>query len=952
MVTISDPRYAVQWHFGLLGDIETIWQEVSGAGVSVAVYDDGMDQDHPDLAANYDASLHYTGLGSDDGTHNSAFDGHGTSVAGLIAAALNGEGGIGVAWGASLTSVDYLNDMQNARDAVLYDSLAWTANFDVVNQSYGVTPEFSDDWDIGDPGSYGWEEAQRIALAVETGRGGLGTIFVKAAGNEANDATLQSYGVLGNAQGEGGNVLHGVIVVGAVGRDGSVEDYSNFGANLLLSAPAATHTTDVAGSAGYAPGDYTKDFGGTSAAAPVVSGVVALMLETEPGLGWRDVQDILALTAAQTGSAYGGVASGFEVGEWQAMGGDGWNGGAMTFSPSYGFGLVDAFAAVRLAEVWLEMQGAAATGADLVSTSVTRTQTRPILDQSDTDLVLRVDEGIVIEHVYVTVAISHGFASDLTVTLIAPDGTAVTLAEGDGGGTALDGDWTFGVAALRGMSSEGNWTLRVFDGSSGDIGTLRSVELDFHGRPENADDIWVFTDDFAALAAAEPARRSAVDDNGGTDWITSAAVADPVEITLGETATLRVAGADWATIQGGIENAASGDGDDVLRGGAGTNVLRAGRGRDLVTGGAGADDLSGGPGGDVLQGGGAGLYHTAISAQVYRLYLAVFGREPDVGGHQAWVQRITLGQMTHDEVAQAFIAAPEFAATYGATSDTDFVTLLYANVLGRTPDAEGLDSWLTALEGGMTRARVVLLFAESPEHQADSAAAQETYETARDITSWADDVYRLYRAIFDRDPDPAGYDGWAETLAAGSMGFEQVVESFMTAPEFTATYGAATSDADFVTLLYENVLKRAPDASGLDGWVTRLEEGMSRVKLVVFFLSSPEFTETSAAGLEAFITGLGPDDLLRAEGGEDVLSGGLYADRFVFVGDGAAGAVTVTDLEPWDMLEFDGFGLDAGQLYAALVQEGDDVVLRAAGEEVIFAQTALEEITQGMIAIA
>lgn len=953
MITFSDPRYALQWHFGLIGDIETIWQEVSGAGVAVGVYDDGMDQDHPDLAANYDASLHYIGIGRDDGTHNTPYDGHGTSVGGLIAAALNGVGGVGVAWGASLTAVDYLNDIQNASEAVLYDSLVWTAQFDIVNQSYGVTPEFSDDWDIGDPGSYGWEEAQRFAQATQTGRGGLGTIFVKAAGNEANDPTLQSFGVLGNAQGEGHNVLHTVITVGAVGRDGSVESYSNYGANLLVSAPAATHTTDVAGSDGYAPGDNTNDFGGTSAAAPVVSGVVALMLETEPGLGWRDVQAILSLTAAQTGSAYGGPASGFEAGAWQDMGGETWNGGAMSYNPSYGFGLVDAFAAVRLAEVWLEVQGgAAATSGNLVQASFARSQTQSIFDNSDAELVLEVDQGIVIEHVYVTVEITHGFASDLTITLIAPDGTEVILAEGDGGGTDLSGDWTFGVAALRGMSATGDWTLRVSDGSGGDIGTLRSVEMTFLGSPESDYNVMVFTDDFPELAAADPSRRVVHGSYGGDDWIVTAAVADPVQITLGTSARLHVAGQQWAQFTGDVLNAASGDGDDVLTGAGEANVLRAGRGHDLVTGGGGSDDLAGGPDGDVLQGDGAGIYHTAISAQVYRLYLAVFGREPEVNGHQAWAQRMTLEQMTHDRVAQAFIASPEFTATYGATTDAEFVTLLYQNVLHRAPDDAGLASWVTRLEEGTSRARVVLLFAESPEHQIKSAVAQDAYDATHDITTRADDLYRLYQAILDRDPDLAGYEGWAEALAAGTRSFDQVVASFMGSPEFVDTYGRATSNTAFVTLLYENVLDRPPDTAGLNGWVTRLEDGMSRVKLVVFFLDSPEFIQSTAAGLADFMTRYNLGDTLRADGGDDVLAGGLYADQFVFTADGEASSITVTDLEPWDVLSFDGFGMDAGQIFAALEQDGDDVVLRAAGEAVIFADTALDEITQGMISIA
>ena len=952
MVTITDPRYALQWHFDLIGDIETVWQEVSGAGIHVGIYDDGMDQAHVDLADNYDASLHYVGLGSDDGTHNPEASGHGTSVAGLVGAALNGVGVIGVAWGARLTSVDYLSDIQTRSDAVVEDALAWGRVFDVVNQSYGVRPEFSDHWDLGDPGSNAWQEARGMIRAATEGRGGLGTVFVKAAGNDANDPVLAGYGILGNAQGEGHNVLHTVIVVGAVDRDGQVMDYSNFGANLLVSGPASSQTSDITGSAGYATGAWTGSFGGTSAATPLVSGVVALMLETEPGLGYRDVQEILAQSAAQTGSAYGGPAEGWEAGEWRAYGGT-WNGGGLSFSPSYGFGLLDAFAAVRMAEHWLEMRGgAAATESSLVRASFSRQQSRPIDDFADTGLSISVDEGMVIERVYVTVEISHAFASDLTLTLVAPDGSEVVLAEGDGGANALSGDWTFGVAALRGLSSEGTWTVRVSDGTPGGGGTLEGIGLEFLGRPEDGADIWTFTADFPALLAADPQRAQAHDGNGGSDWINAAALADPVTISLDGTATLAVAGTPWAGITGGIENAVSGDGDDVLTGGAGANLLRAGRGRDLVTGAGGADDLSGGPGDDVIQGGGAGLYHTEISARVYRLYLAVFGRQPDAGGHQGWVQRITLGQRGLESVAWDFIAAPEFARTYGATSDEDFVTLLYANVLHRAPDAAGLASWLAALEGGMSRARLVLLFAESPEHQAATAGAQAAHDRARDVTSWADDMFRLYHAIFDRDPDPGGFESWTGALAAGTRSFDQVVSGFMGAPEFTATYGAATDDAAFVTLLYENVLKRAPDPEGLEGWVARLEEGMTRVKLVTFFLASPEFVATTAPALAAWMAARGVDDVLRADGGADVLSGGLYADRFVFAADGAEGPVTVTDLEPWDVLVFEGFGMTAAQLHGAMIQQGDDVVLEAAGETLVFLDTELAQIDAGMIELA
>ena len=99
--------------------------------------------------------------------------------------------------------------------------------------------------------------------------------------------------------------------------------------------------------------DYTA-FNGTSAAAPVVSGVVALMLQANPFLGWRDVQTILAYSARHVGSQIGDPAPPVsnELNTWNYNDAVDWNGGGLHFSRDYGFGLVDAFAAVRLAETW------------------------------------------------------------------------------------------------------------------------------------------------------------------------------------------------------------------------------------------------------------------------------------------------------------------------------------------------------------------------------------------------------------------------------------------------------------------------------------------------------------------------------------------------------------------------------------------------------------------------
>lgn len=625
-MTPTDPRYDAQWHFDLIGDIETVWEDYTGAGVSVGVYDDGVQRTHWDLDDNYDASLHYSGLGSDDGQPNGWYDGHGTSVAGLIAAEMNGRGGVGVAPDAGITGVDYLNDLQNGRFKVMLDAAEFMKNFDITNNSWGNDPTFRNFLDLGDANSATGQEVARFAIAAEEGRGGLGTIITKAAGNENNTRYLERSGIFGNAQGDGVNNSRFVITVAATDQNGAVEDYSNWGSNLLVAAPAATITTDLLGEDGDKPGDYTTIFGGTSAATPVTSGVVALMLEANPDLGWRDVQNILAMSAAQTGSAFGGAEDGYEEGPWVANSAENWNGGGLTYNLSYGFGMVDAFAAVRFAEAFELIGNPAAT---LDNEAVVRADydgaRLKIANKEIVNAEIDVAGDIVIEHILVTVTIRHAEMGHLDLTLISPDGDRYVLTDEDGGSRNFPGDYTFGVAAALGTGSAGTWTLEVHDRKSGETGRLNDWSLEFFGSEPSADDVFHFTDDFQDLAAVETDRQQIEDGDGGIDWLNFSALTGAVQVSLGDGAVLRVDGVDWATLVDGsdLENAIGGDGDDRLTGNraanelfgqrgndrlvgkAGDDVLDGFAGNDRLKGGGGADELSGGAGADRLFGGGA-----------------------------------------------------------------------------------------------------------------------------------------------------------------------------------------------------------------------------------------------------------------------------------------------------------------------------------------------------------
>jgi uncharacterized protein YkwD len=103
-----------------------------------------------------------------------------------------------------------------------------------------------------------------------------------------------------------------------------------------------------------------------------------------------------------------------------------------------------------------------------------------------------------------------------------------------------------------------------------------------------------------------------------------------------------------------------------------------------------------------------------------------------------------------------------------------------------------------------------------------------------------DSVYRLYRAYFLRAPDTAGHAYWAEEYASGRRPLVAISESFARSGEFVARYGSLTQ-AQFVALVYRNVLGRAPDKAGEDHWVQRLRGGTSRGAVMVGFSESPEF---------------------------------------------------------------------------------------------------------------
>ena len=605
-VTPTDPLYASQWHFPLIGDIETVWEEYSGLGVHVGIYDDGIDIAHPDLAANYDPSRHVLdNLGAAIvPTPGAPGDGHGTAVAGLIAAAQgNGQGGSGVAHQASITGVNIFDSGTygyiNAADSTpFYHVVSQAADlFDIMSNSWGSTPSYSDTYqNLNNPTSFAAElETEYEALAAD-GRGGLGVIINQAAGNDTRDAN-----------GSGTNASRFTNTIAASDSSGDLTYYSNFGGAILVTAPAGAVTTDRLGSDGYDPGDYTTGFGGTSAATPIVSGLTALMLEAAPGLGWRDVQDILAVSAAYTGTMDGSGT--YEHDPWTTNAAT-VNGGGQHISGDYGYGMIDAYTSVRNAEVW-GLFGAAETSAnEMIVTSNTVSLGGVRLGDADGTsevFTLEVTEDLEIDTVMLQLEFSSTYPGDLRITLTSPDGTTtVTKYESGGAGTLSMDTWSFAEEHLRGESALGTWTIEVADVYSGDYAYLYDAQLVIYGSEASDDDVHHYNGEFAAMLAAD-AGRGTLTDLAGTDWINLAPVAGNIVLNLGTGGSggAVVAGTAWFDIAAGtvIENAVTGDGNDTITGNGSGNALHGMRGGDVISGYGGNDTLDGGLGADLLDGG-------------------------------------------------------------------------------------------------------------------------------------------------------------------------------------------------------------------------------------------------------------------------------------------------------------------------------------------------------------
>ncbi len=261
-------------------------QRFIGRSVKVAVIDDALDINHEDLQGavvqTYDVSTNSSDVLPSDETQN-----HGTEVSGVIAARNNSLGLVGVAPEVELYFIKMpFSNAVSISEIVEAFAKAKEWGVDVVNCSWGSG-------DVSD--------AVRAAIQdlAYNGRGGKGAVVVFASGNGGDDG-------IGDLMGNDESSIAEVLAVGATNIFNQRSEYSNYGPELDVMAPGGEFfgitTTDRMASEGDSSGNYLEynspnAFGGTSAAAPIVTGAAARLLEANPNLSRTDVMSVLKCSA-------------------------------------------------------------------------------------------------------------------------------------------------------------------------------------------------------------------------------------------------------------------------------------------------------------------------------------------------------------------------------------------------------------------------------------------------------------------------------------------------------------------------------------------------------------------------------------------------------------------------------------------------------------------------------
>jgi subtilisin-like proprotein convertase family protein len=492
-VSGPDPYFSYQWFLQADGktnhwniDSDVVWESGNhGEGVNICVVDpSSIYLRHSDLNSNKDLQKSFNFLVRSRTTDTTIPGGesHGTCAAGVIGAREeNSKGIIGVASRANISARTTSGSEADILDALSYQA----ATTDVSSNSYGPSDATAQVNQYYNVQSF----KDGINIGLNSGRRGLGTIFVWAAGNGRRNSDRSNYdGYASNS---------GVLSICSVGKSGAVSVFSEPGSNLWVCAPGEwIPSTDYKGlkcsdgpevKSDFADTDYTATFTGTSAAAPVVSGVVGLILKEaalqNKQLGWRDVRIILAKSAQKPQ----GVT-------WQPTG--------IGFNDDYGFGIVNAKNAVALVKNWTSVGTGNWTAENLSAAYLTPTGSGSF-DVASGYVALNkytISPAAVnfIEHIDLQIQMTHTDPGaleanlvykplDASKSVVSKILTPHSCLDSQGSTVSCQGGsnltYTFGVANFLGESAQGTWELQIKNNNGNSAGgSISGWRLKIYGH--------------------------------------------------------------------------------------------------------------------------------------------------------------------------------------------------------------------------------------------------------------------------------------------------------------------------------------------------------------------------------------------------------------------------------------------------------------------------------------
>ncbi len=433
-----------------------------GNPIIIQIVDSGIDIEHEDLKDNIDLSRSLNNNQQGEPTPGGFFKPHGTMLAGIASArAFNNKGIRGVAPFAKIAGSNWLVDQSLDGLDAAWLSGSGANEIAVSNNSWGryyTIDTFYEDI---------------LESGTKNLRGGKGRIYVFASGNaRAYNADANTQYILNNQY---------PIVVGAIDANNKVASYSTPGANLWITAYGGSASFDSGPTIAttYLSGEsqntwsedisknYTYAMAGSSAAAPMVSASIALILEACPNLTWRDVKYILAKSAKKVDSTNSGWITNAE---------------GFNFSRDYGFGLIDTKKAIDICK-----NNYKNLPSELEVNIVKSMGDMQI--EGTKEFSLNVETNVKIEWVEAIIDLDSTNASDYDIFLISPSGTKIKLLNHDtkiGAAFIPDTNWMKGgfrlsTGAFLDEDSIGEWKLQIVDTKSNSA-TLKSLELKIYGH--------------------------------------------------------------------------------------------------------------------------------------------------------------------------------------------------------------------------------------------------------------------------------------------------------------------------------------------------------------------------------------------------------------------------------------------------------------------------------------